>query len=78
LYFRTVRDAKKLYFTNKLKDNAANPKKTWDTLNEILGKVKKKETISQININNVPESEPIKIANEFNSFFTTIGQKNCK
>jgi hypothetical protein len=75
LYFRTVRGAKKLYFTNKLKDNAANPKKTWDTLNEILGKVKKKETISQININNVPESEPIKIANEFNSFFTTIGKK---
>jgi hypothetical protein len=32
LYFRTVRGAKKLYFTNKLKDNAANPKKTWDTL----------------------------------------------
>ncbi len=27
LYFRTLRDAKKLYFTNKLKDNAKNPKK---------------------------------------------------
>ena len=48
LYFRTVRDAKKLYFTNKLKDNAANPKKTWDTLNEILGKVKKKRPLARL------------------------------
>jgi hypothetical protein len=41
LYFKTVRGAKKLYFTNKLDANAGNPKKTWETLNEILGKPKK-------------------------------------
>jgi len=75
LYFRTLRGAKKLYFTNKLKDNAKNPKKIWQTLNEILGKEKKKENISQINIDDVPESDPTKIANHFNSFFTSIGTK---
>jgi hypothetical protein len=40
-YFRVLRGAKKLYFTSKLNENAKNPKKTWETLNEILGKSKK-------------------------------------
>ncbi len=44
-------------------------------MNEILGKEKKKENISQINIDDVPESDPTKIANHFNSFFTSIGTK---
>jgi hypothetical protein len=75
LYFKIVRGAKKLYFTNKLDANAGNPKKTWETLNEILGKPKKTGTVSQININETPESDPTKIANHFNTFFTSIGKK---
>jgi hypothetical protein len=50
LYFKTVRAAKKLYFTTKLRDNAKNPKKTWQTLNEILDKGKKSESVDKINI----------------------------
>ncbi len=44
-------------------------------MNEILGKEQKRETVSQININDVPESDPTKIANHFNTFFTSIGTK---
>jgi len=36
-YHRVLRAAKKLYFQGKLRENAANPKKTWETLHEILG-----------------------------------------
>jgi hypothetical protein len=75
LYFRTLRGAKKLHFTKKLTENAGNPKKIWQTLNEILGKTKQKEQLSQININAIPESDPTKIADHFNSFFTSIGKK---
>jgi hypothetical protein len=75
VYFRVLRGAKKLYFTSKLTENAKNPKKTWDTLNEILGKSKQKETVSKICVDGVSESDPIKIANHFNSFFTSIGKK---
>jgi hypothetical protein len=75
LYFRILRGAKKLHITNKLNANVGNPKKTWETLNEILGKPKKSESVGQININGVPESDPSKIANQFNSFFTSIGKK---
>jgi hypothetical protein len=75
IYFRVLRAAKKLHFRNKINDNIGNPKKTWETLNEILGKNKKSDTINQININDTPESDPTKIANHFNSFFTSIGTK---
>jgi hypothetical protein len=75
IYSRVLRGAKKLYFTAKLAENAKNPKKTWETLNEILGKTKQKESINKINIDDVCESDPLKIADHFNSFFTSIGKK---
>ncbi len=74
-YFRVLRGTKKLYFTSKLTENAKNPKKTWEPLNEIIGKANQKEPLSKINVDGKPESDPIKIANHFNSFFTSIGQK---
>jgi hypothetical protein len=42
-----------------LAENAKNPKKTWETLNEILGKAKQKESLNKINIENVCESDPL-------------------
>jgi hypothetical protein len=75
LYCRILRGAKKMYYTSKLNENLKNPKKTWETLNEILGKNKKKDDVSQINIEGTPESDPTKIANHFNQFFTSIGKK---
>jgi hypothetical protein len=41
LYFKIVRAAKKLYFQRKFQENTGNSKKTWDTLNEALGKEKR-------------------------------------
>jgi hypothetical protein len=70
-----LRGAKKLYFTSKLETNAGNPKKTWETLNEILGKSRKTDKIEKININGTPSSNPTEIANHFNNFFTSIGQQ---
>ncbi len=70
IYQRVIRAAKKLYFTSKLEQNASNPKKTWETLNEILGKCKKSELVKKICVN---IHEPLKIANSFNNFFTAVG-----
>ena len=63
-----------MYFTSKLRENAKNPKKTWQTLNEILDKDKHTETVEKININGQIESDPIKIATQFNTFFTRAGK----
>jgi hypothetical protein len=75
VYQRVIRGAKKLYFTSKLRDNAGNPKKTWQTLNEILGKSRSTESVKSLNINGVSSSNPAEIANHFNTFFTGVGQQ---
>jgi hypothetical protein len=75
IYQRVIRAAKKLYFTSKLESNADNPRKTWETLNEILGKSRGTANIDRININGISCSEPIEIANHFNMFFTAVGQQ---
>jgi hypothetical protein len=45
-YFKIVRAAKKLYFKSKLEANTKNFKKTWETLNEALGKDKSNKNVS--------------------------------
>jgi hypothetical protein len=74
-YQRTLRAAKKLHFARTLNDNAADPKKTWQTLNEILGKSKGNSTVSQLKVNGVIERDETAIANSFNNFFTNIGME---
>jgi hypothetical protein len=73
IYYKTVRAAKKQHYTQKLQANTSNVKKTWDTLNEILNRNKKSETVEKINVNGQPETDPLKIADRFNSFFSNIG-----
>jgi hypothetical protein len=75
IYQRVLRGAKKLYFTSKLEENAKNPKKTWETLNEILGKQKNMDSVEKINIEGNPVSDPPSVANHFNQFFTKIGKQ---
>jgi hypothetical protein len=66
---------KKLYFSSKLETNVKNSKKTWDTINEVQGKSRKSECVDKININGAVETDPLKIAREFNSFFTRVGKQ---
>ena len=74
LYFKTLRAMKKLHYSNKFEENAKNSKKTWDTINEVQGRPKKSESVDKININGALETDPLKIATEFNSFFTRVGK----
>jgi hypothetical protein len=46
IYQRLIRAAKKRYIAEKLTENASNPKKTWQTLNEILGREGKAGSVS--------------------------------
>jgi hypothetical protein len=74
IYLRLIRAAKKLFISSKLTENASNPKKTWQILNEILGRKVKTDTVSQINANGVTLTENLQVANRFNSFFTNAGK----
>jgi hypothetical protein len=74
IYFKTVRAAKKLHYSNILTANAKNSKKTWDTFNEILGRGRPNESVEKIIINGQDVTDPVQIATGFNTFFTSIGK----
>ena len=69
-----VRKAKINYFHQKFKTHYNNIKKTWATLNEILGRGKQKVYIPDFfkkGIETIVGNQ--NIAEEFNNFFTKIG-----
>jgi len=73
IYNATLRKSKRLYFEENLKANVKNPKKTWDLLKEATVGKKTTNKIEKISVNGNLISEPQVIAEEFNSFFTSIG-----
>ena len=75
MYNSLVRLSKKLYFHQELENNKSNLRKTWQILNEAISSKKSPQKISSIKINNVLVSDPVKIANHFNSYFTSIASK---
>ena len=75
LFNSLVRASKKLHYSNKLKDNAKNPKKLWDTLKEITVGGKNLNEITKIEKEGKIISDKMGMAEEFNRFFTEVGQK---
>jgi len=72
IYNRVIRDAKKAYFHSELIANKNNLKKSWQLLNLALNKKGGKNGISNVISNGEVLSDPLKMANAFNSFFTSI------
>jgi hypothetical protein len=75
VYHRVIRAAKKQHIASKLTENAGNPKKTWQTLNEILGRKGPSDTVTQLNIEGEIVGDKLRVANHFNSFFANVGTK---
>ena len=63
-----------VYYTNRISENIKNTKKIWGIINEILKKQKRRGSIiTHININGVKTYDSRKIANEFGTFYSTLG-----
>jgi len=73
-YNNLIRAAKKLHFSRALLANTKNLRKTWGILNEALNKSKIHSPIHSLFSNNKLLSNPLDIANTFNSYFTTIAE----
>ena len=53
-----------------------NMKKLWEVINKVTGKVRNKnDIIDSLKIDQEITKEPIRIANEFGQYFSTIGKK---
>ena len=70
-----------MYFQSELEINKSNPLRTWELLKNILPHHKNSQSPTSLLIEgNIEEDLPI-ITNEFNTFFSAIGEKlasNCK
>ena len=79
MFNKIVRAGKKLYYEHRFEAHKNNIKKTWQILNEITKKTKDKSSvIEEIKIGDKLVSDPEEIANTFNEFFATIGDKNAE
>ena len=71
---QTIRNARSAYYTEQLNRSAGNSKGTWKVINNILNR-KKDEMPSHIATDHGELTDPLDIANHFNSYFVNIGQE---
>ena len=70
-----LKASKKNYYTNFFNNNLYNIKNTWKGIKEIINvKSERKSVPISLEINNKIETNPIHVADHFNSFFTNIGK----
>ena len=83
IYNKLIKVAKSNYYTRKLQDVKHDVKKTWRVLNEVISRRKK--------VNNYPDkleleqpssfymtlNDPNKIADFFNNYFSTVGDRTA-
>ena len=71
----TLQKDKQLYYSNLLYKYKHNPKESWQTINRILGRGHNKSSISSIRQNDNIICGSNEIAETFNEYFSTIGDK---
>ena len=75
LFNTLIRSSKKIHIDSKLKNDAKNPKKVWDTLKELTTGKMVKKTINSIETKEgVIITQPTAMAEEFNKFFASAGK----
>ena len=70
-----LRSGKRKYYNKSFRDNLDNSKKIWQQVKKIINKKKNKDEIIGIRKGNVIKTDPIKIGNAFNKFYTAIAKK---
>ena len=68
-----MRKAKVDYYRNRIRNKKNNPKQAWKTVNDILGRGRKNDTINEIKVDHNTVSSPTKISECFNDYFANAG-----
>ena len=72
---KSIRKAKRDYYTSIFNRHENDIRKMWGLLNETLNRNIRKQSSHEFSLNNKTTSDPEVIANEFNQYFATIGSK---
>ena len=71
-----MKKSKQNYFTKYFETNIKNLKNTWKGIKSIISlKNSASSSPNVINFNNELTSDPLKMANVFNNYFSSIGEK---
>lgn len=70
-----IKRSKTDYYCSLFKNKEGQTKKTWNGINQLLGKQPKRSGINSVEINGTTHNEPREIANAFNDHFSNIGPK---
>ena len=72
-----IRNSKKMHFQNYFTENSQNILKTWTGIKNIINihSSKKNQPTSILTDDNKLETDPTKIAEGFNSYFSSIAEK---
>ena len=73
LYNKVIKLAKRKYFESELLKNQSNLKKSWSLINQAINRKPKNKShlISFLTVNNAIITDPLEMANNLNSFFTS-------
>ena len=70
---KSIREAKRQYFSNIFNRHKSDMRKTWCLLNETLNRNVKKQPTHEFLVDNIMTTDPVIIANKFNEYFINIG-----
>ena len=73
VYSSAIRTAKRVYTRNKIADSFGDSRKLWNVLKESLNLPNKSNCVSQIIVEGETITDSKKIADNFNSYFASIG-----
>jgi Reverse transcriptase (RNA-dependent DNA polymerase) len=75
VYNKLLRASKKMYYKDHIQANKRDPKKLWKLLKEVSTGEEGQSKIEKITEDGKVISNPTEIANHFNKFFSSIGNK---
>lgn len=67
-----IKTARNNYYKSTLNENTGNPAKTWQIVNDILGRKTKSKECESFTVQGEPISDKQEIANEFNNYFCSV------
>ena len=70
---KTIRKAKRDFYTHIYNRHKINIKKTWSFINETLNRNLRKQSTNEFLVDDQMLSDPLVIANKFNEYFAHIG-----
>ena len=73
-----IRNAKKTYYNNTFDKYSSNPRKIWQTINEVTSRVNNKSVFNEIDDGSRILNNPTEVAEEFNQYFAEIGPELAK